>query len=143
MGEDVQQIVGDLSRGAWALTALTIALERGLLDKPGTLPELAAASGCSDVLCGAVLDVLAAHGLARREGDVWTAPAGLDEPRARALMLADLRATQGLHAAVAAGVRDRRAALEGWPAEVPEIVAGQGEVSRAATERIIQQFLPR
>lgn len=130
------QLVGELSMSMWALTVLSCADEAGLLDnldQPRSPQALARHAGAPAALVEAVLDVLLALRLVRREGAAFIAEpvltASLTGP-ARALIRAELRShlMQSEHLTEAA----RHGVLStGWRHTDPQVLQAQGTRSSA------------
>ncbi|MGH3904113.1 MAG: SAM-dependent methyltransferase [Pseudonocardiaceae bacterium] len=147
LAKPLSQVVGELSMSAWALTALGCADEVGLLDElgePRSLDVLASRTGVPAALVEAVLEVLLAMGLVRRDGTVFLAePAlavSLTGP-ARELLRADLRS----HLLQSAQLIDsaRRGVLSiGWRHTDPQILQAQGTRSSAIATAWVDHVFP-
>ena len=130
------QLVGELATSTWALAALGCADETGLLGElgePRSAEALASRTGVPAPLVEAVLGVLLALGLARRDGEAFAAEpalaASLTGP-ARALLRADLRShlLQSCHLVEGAS---QGTLTTGWRHTHPEILQAQGTRSSA------------
>jgi len=148
--EDTQRAVQDLCNQGWAVTALAVAAERGLIERlaqGGTADELAPASSLSPRMARAVLDVLVAIGLARCSEDArYSASDGLAALLADGgapALLADLRSTLGQHAQAQRDARETDSSLEGWRTLDPVIVEAQARLSMGATQAMIAAMFPR
>lgn len=144
----LSQVVGELSMSAWALTALGCADEAGLLDgldEPRSLDVLASRIGVPAALVEALLEVLLALGLVRREGAAFLAEpilaASLTGP-ARTLLRADLRS----HLLQSANLVEeaRRGVLSTeWRHTDPQILQAQGTRSSAIATVWADHVFPR
>lgn len=141
------QLVGELSMSVWALAALGCADETGLLDEldePRSPEALASRTGVPAALVEAVLDVLLALGLARRDGEAFGAEsalaASLTGP-ARALLRADLRShlLQSSHLVERAG---QGALSPGWRHTDSRILQAQGTRSSAIAGTWAEHVVP-
>jgi SAM-dependent methyltransferase len=147
--EEVLRALTELSERTWALNAVSAVAESGMLaaleaDSPRSAAEIGAAHGVPPSVAERLLDVVAALGLAVREGDRFRAAPGLRAllSRGAAVLSADLRTTrlQGAHLVDAA----RRGALaSGWRDDDRELVAAQGILSSAIFEPVRQRLLPQ
>ncbi|MBS1123875.1 MAG: hypothetical protein H6Q90_6103 [Deltaproteobacteria bacterium] len=139
MPTDLRALVSELNRGTWALGALSVAAERGVLsalaERPCSLDEIATIARMAPATARALADVLAALGLAVVEADLVRDAGMLASMRdlgASKVLAADLRSTFGT-------VRDSTYAaatsvpVEGWRAVDPVAVRAQATVSQAIT----------
>jgi precorrin-6B methylase 2 len=142
--EATRKLFEELSRDAWALSAIGVAAQRGmfarLLEGSASVAELAEAAGLEPVTTAAVVDVVVAIGLASRSSDRVALADGMRT------CLGDLGpdnlgcdATSTLGAALAPLLRacEPGAAIGGWPANERAIARAQGRVSGSATKRMI------
>ena len=145
-GPDLGRRVAELADGAWALAALSVSLEKGLLRALAEGADAAAAArrtGLPQALVTRLLDVLVALGAAERDGDAYR-PAPAAEPlladRAVAERLA-AEARSTLLQAADLGARSRGGLdLEGWRHEDPDILRNQGVSSASAVPVLAAAF---
>ena len=131
-----QDKLADLSRASWALNALAVACERGILDAlvsaPRSVAEVSTIAKMQPATVAALVDVLAAVGFLERDGDVVRATEALRpmvEGRGVEYLTAELRSMLGVQAATLARARETGAALEGWRTDDPTVVRAQGVLS--------------
>src|SRR3569623_2693951 len=108
-----QDRLADLSRASWALNALAVACERGILAAlvavPRSVAELSTIATMQPATVAALVDVLAAVGFLERDGDVVRATAALRpmvEGRGVEYLTAELRSMLGVQAATLARARE-------------------------------------
>lgn len=154
-----RKLLDELSRHAWALSALGVASQRGLLarlfDAPATTAQLAEAGGIDLGTTSVIVDVVVALGLANRDGEhvalddglrahlaeVGPAMVGHDAISTLGAAIAPLRA-----AAEAGGKPGGRTPLPttiplgGWPAGDRWIVRAHGRLSEATAPRMSALF---
>ena len=148
--EQVGHLVAQLSASTWALAALDACLEAGLLEhltEPRGPAELSERTGVPGTLVEALLDMLAALGLVRREGDAFIVAAGLQPlltPPARDYLLRDVRATVLQTRALMEGAR-RGTLRTGWTHTDPELLEAQGAGSTGApaARMLSERLFPR
>ncbi len=140
----VQEQLGKHFLGAWVLTSLEIASNRGLvaaLAEGGTVESLADAGRVSVGVVRGLIDVFAAQGWIDASNDRvrWTDPArtALAVGAAGAFVQSDVHTTLEQHSALWRRVRDPGDALEGWRAIDPEVVEAQARHSEAANAMIL------
>ena len=98
-GQEAQRIIDDLSRSVWGFATLTAALEADLLEllaEPQEFGAISTRSRLDPSLVQAMLKVLVAVGLARRDGRRFVAVPGMAPllaPDAKEVFLAQLRST--------------------------------------------------
>jgi 2-polyprenyl-3-methyl-5-hydroxy-6-metoxy-1,4-benzoquinol methylase len=145
MSREVHARIEGLIDATWAFSALAAASEIGLLatlDPSCTAAEAAARSRISSDLASALLDVLLALGLARREAERYEAT-----PQLRGFLAASspddllpwlrsqhLQSRQMVDAARHGDLRP------GWIHTDPEILQAQGRSGRAATRELAEVF---
>jgi len=140
--EATRKLVDEMCRNAWALSALTVAANRGLLvrleEGPATIDELATAGRIDHSVAHGIADVLVALGLASKIEDRVAIDEGL-----RAWLGAsgpscgdDLLATLGSLLAPARSSAEPEARVGGWTADDRLLVRAQGRVSHAGSQRI-------
>lgn len=142
--EQVSELITDLSRRAWALAALTIASERGMLralaEGPRDVASLASVTSLAPKTVAAAADVLVAIGLAHRDGDRIRLDPGLVErcsrPEGHELLNAELRSTVSSILGATRAARDPASVVEGWRADDVDLVRAQGRLSRAVTRQM-------
>ena len=147
-GRPLPQLVGELTMSAWGLAALASADETGLLDElrdGGSAQALARRRGLPAPFVEAVLDVLVALGLVRREGRVFVAgptltPA-LSEP-ARSSLRAELRSNLLQSARMVEGAEQGDAPV-GWRHTESRILQAQGRRSGALVGVWVEHVFPR
>jgi precorrin-6B methylase 2 len=139
MPTDLRALVSELNRGTWALGAISLAAERGVLsaiaERPCTLQELATVATLAPATASALADVLAALGLVVVEEGVVRdagALASMRDPGASKVLAADLRSTLGT-VRDAAYAAEAKVAIEGWRAVDLVAVRAQATVSQAIT----------
>jgi 2-polyprenyl-3-methyl-5-hydroxy-6-metoxy-1,4-benzoquinol methylase len=141
----VRKRVEGLVDATWAFSALSAALELGFLtdlDSARTPAELSQKTGVSEDLTAALLDVLASHGLVRREGLSY---GGVPDVMAflnatpREDMLAQLRSAHFQSRAMVDAAR-HGALRTGWTHTDPELLQAQGRSGRASTHAMVQVF---
>jgi hypothetical protein len=139
MATDLRSLTNDLARGAWSLTALAIAAERGVLsslaERPRTVDEIARDASIDVATAKALVDVLEANEVVSRQGDSVHDSGSLQpfrDPSAAKVLAADIRSTLGTtrDATYAAETTQR---VEGWRAVDPVAVRAQGILSHAMT----------
>ena len=142
---DVGKRIDALVDTAWAFSALSAAVELGLLtdlDSPRTPAELAMSSGLSEALTSALLDVLASTGLARREELRYVGVPeviALFKASPREDVLARLRSAHLQSRAMVDAAR-HGALRPGWLHTDPELLQAQGRSGRASTHAMAQIF---
>lgn len=142
-----RKLFEELSRHAWALSAVGVAAQRGLLAKlalaPATIDELADAGGLDLTSAAAIVDVIVAAGLASKDGDrvaldegmrAYLVDAGAEGPGHDAI------ATLAGAAAPLRAAAEKGARVGGWPADDRLAVRAQGRLSGAATRRMVGLF---
>jgi 2-polyprenyl-3-methyl-5-hydroxy-6-metoxy-1,4-benzoquinol methylase len=141
----VRERIDGLIDATWAFSALSAAVELGLLtglDSARTPAELSRNAGASEALASALLDVLASIGLVRREGPGY---AGAPEVTAfltaspREDLLARLRSAHFQSRAMVDAAR-RGTLRPGWIHTDPELLQAQGRSGRASTHAMAQIF---
>jgi predicted O-methyltransferase YrrM/DNA-binding transcriptional ArsR family regulator len=136
---DLDRRVSDLADGAWALAALSTALEHGLLEgEPAGAADIARRTGLAEPLVARLLDVLVALGFVERRADgTYRAAAGLADRGVAERLGAEARSTL-LQAAELGrgGPLDR----EGWRHEDPALLHAQGVSSSAAVPALAAAF---
>lgn len=143
--QEAQACIDELYRSAWALSALAVALERGViaaLAAPAPAAELATRLGLSAELVSGVLDVLVAVGLVTTDGARYAATSGLGELAQSQFLLADLRSTLGSNRQLIAAAQNHSEAIGGWRTSDPIAVEAQGKVSTFVTRRLITELFP-
>jgi len=148
-GASLERQVGGLADAAWALAALSVALEQGLvraLAAGGDAAAIAQRTGLPTPVVARLLDVLGGLGLA--EWDEATqayrpaaaAAALIDDPGLGERLAAEARSA--LLQAADLGVRAREGTLdlEGWRHEDPEILQLQGVSSSGAVPALAAAF---
>lgn len=140
------EVAAALSERAWALAALSAALDSGLaaaLSEPATADDLARRAELEPALAERLLGVLEALGLATHDDDgVWDGRELVAElgPRAR-FVHADVR-----NAVLQAGDLAARAArgnlVAGWAHTDRLVLETQGEMSAAAVEPLVRFAIP-
>src|SRR4030095_7803940 len=82
-GQQARRVIDELSSSVWAFATLTAALEAGLLEQladPRELGAISVRSGLDPSLTEGILDVVAALGLVRRDGQRFVAAPRLTPP---------------------------------------------------------------
>ena len=128
---EVSDVVRNLGTSVWAFSALSSAVEAGLLDyltEPRTSSYIGEQTGTPAALVERVLDIMAALGLVRREGDVFASEPGLLpslQSPAKQYLLADVRTTylQAWHLIDSA---KRHSVALGWHFTDPETLNVMG-----------------
>ena len=143
-----QERIASLSTSVWELAALAAAVESGLvaaLDEPREDGELAEQTGLPFAVAAALLDVLAAMGLAERVDDRWVAGAEL-EPAVRGPRLGamrdDLRTTLLQAQALYATARSDPPALGRWRHTDEELLQAQGRLSASVIPMLAEVLFP-
>jgi hypothetical protein len=129
-------------QSVWALSALRVAAEHGLIASLASGPRqgsaLANGAGLHPVVVMRVLDVLVACGLLSREGDVFTLT---EQGRAQAsrgdALRADMAATFGQARALVEEAR-RGTLVPGWRHVDPEVIRSQAILSNHMTTRMLK-----
>jgi hypothetical protein len=146
-----RKLFDELSRHAWALSALGIASQRGLfgrlLDAPATAAELADAGGLDLGTTTAIVDVVVALGLASKVGDHVAIDDGLRAYLGEvgpAMVGHDAISTFGaastpLRAAAQTGAQVQ-SVIGGWPAGDRLVARAQGRISEATSRRMAALF---
>ena len=136
-------VLTDLSRNAWALSAIAVAAERGILAAlatgPQTVPELARRTKLQPPTVSAIADLLASLQLATRVDQTITASAELAAAGAgmgAQLVAADICSTLGALANAASASREPERAVEGWAPTDPAVVKAQALLSGVTSEKV-------
>jgi 2-polyprenyl-3-methyl-5-hydroxy-6-metoxy-1,4-benzoquinol methylase len=146
--QDVQRLVGGLIDSTWAFSTLAAAMELGLLDAldPAcSAADVAAKTEITADVARALLDILVALGLARRDGDLYLASSGSSEfllGTQRDDVLAWLRSMhfQSRELVDAA----RHGSLQpGWIHTDPEILQAQGRTGGGPIRAMAAQVFPQ
>jgi precorrin-6B methylase 2 len=144
-GQQARQILDELSSSVWAFATLTAALEAGLLEllaEPQELGAISAHPGLDPSLTQAMLEVLVALGLVRRDGQVAVAAPGLGPllgPEAKEVLVAQLRSTDLQSRQLVDGARHGGLA-PGWQHTDPELLEAQGRSGKGAIPAMVQSI---
>ena len=131
-GAQEGQRILELVSCVWAFSALSAALESGLLeglDTPQTGAQISARTGIADELIKAVLEVLSALGLVTGGADGYACTPGMVGYLSRRhpdVVRADLRASRLLAGELTALLRPGHCAPPGWHYSDPELLQAQG-----------------
>jgi SAM-dependent methyltransferase len=152
MGIDTREAakarIEDLVQASWALTALSVATERRLLEPLASGVSAARAAqlaGVREDVVAAALDVLCSVGLLTRTGESYVSSPGfadLVQGGGAGMLGADLRSTLSTQQHVVATGREPGRAIGGWPAHDPVAVEAQGIASYELTRGMASNFLP-
>jgi 2-polyprenyl-3-methyl-5-hydroxy-6-metoxy-1,4-benzoquinol methylase len=138
-------LVNDLVNSTWALAALRVAIESGMLaslTEPRTVAFLSERAGMPAPLAESILDVAVALNLVQRDGDVFSSTPGI-----RPLMgtqgwewlLAKLRSAQ-LQSQYMVQHAAQRDLVPGWRHTNPELLLAQG---RLGSDEMVTMFINR
>jgi predicted O-methyltransferase YrrM len=142
-GQQARQVIDELSSSVWAFATLTAALEAGLLEllaEPQELGAIGAHSGLDPSLTQAMLEVLVALGLVRRDRQVVVAAPGLGPqlgPEAKEVLVAQLRSTDLQGRQLIDRARQGGLGL-GWRHTDPMLLEAQGRSGKGAMPAMIQ-----
>jgi predicted O-methyltransferase YrrM len=142
-GQQARRVIDELSSSVWAFATLTAALEAGLLEQladPQELGATSARSGLDPSLTEGILDVVAALGLVRRDGQRFMAAPGLKPllvSDAKEVLVAQLRSTDLQSRQLTDGARHGGLGL-GWQHTDPELLEAQGRSGKGAMPAMIQ-----
>jgi len=145
----VREVVAELGQRAWALAALSAAVEAGLLvalAETGDVDELGERTGMAPALVERLLDVLVALELVHRGEDGRYAPdaqlAALTAPPGLEPLRAELRTTALQAADLTTRARAGKLSV-GWEHTDPVLLEAQGAVSAGAVELLETVVFPR
>jgi 2-polyprenyl-3-methyl-5-hydroxy-6-metoxy-1,4-benzoquinol methylase len=144
---DVQRCIDGLIDSTWAFSALASAVETGLigaLDPSCTAGEAAVRANLSEGIATALLDVLVALGLARRESGRYVSAPGLREflrTSQQEDILAWLRSAHFQSRAMVEAAR-RGELRPGWNYTDPEILQAQGRTGRTGVQALAAYVFP-
>lgn len=142
--KDILSSISELSSAAWAYTALSAAIELGVvneLDSPVTAAELGDRLGVDAGLVTDMLGVLAALGAVERSGDRFSATPAFETFRSGSLaqvMRAGIRSDHLQTAEAFGRARDGDLA-PGWSHLDPDVLVAQGET--AGLFRLAAEFV--
>jgi SAM-dependent methyltransferase len=148
-GAPLERHVGELADATWALAALSVALDQGLvraLAAGGDAEAIAHRTGLPAAIAARLLDVLDGLGLA-----TWDAPAAayrpapaltplLEDPGLGRRLAAQARSALLQAADLGSRAREGTLDLDGWRHEDPEILQLQGVSSSAAVPALAGAF---
>jgi 2-polyprenyl-3-methyl-5-hydroxy-6-metoxy-1,4-benzoquinol methylase len=136
---ETRQVMEQLSNSVWAFSALSYALETGLLEQltePRTSAFLSERTGIPQNLAEQICDVLVSLNLVTRQGDGFAADEGLLpllSQSARGFVLANLR-TARFQSNHFVDTAKQPASSIGWSFTDPAILQAQGMVSASGQE---------
>ncbi|HYW26983.1 MAG TPA: acyl-CoA dehydrogenase family protein [Terriglobales bacterium] len=141
--ETAQRTIAELTDSWWAFTVLVSALECGLIDQlrvPTTPSDAGERLGAPVRLVEEMLDVLAATGLVRRDGEHFAVTDGLESLLGAAPIRTAIQ-SEALSAVLQGGGfldRARRGRFAvGWHHDDPELLEAQGRPSAAICEILL------
>jgi len=143
-----RQVINDLISSVGAFSALTCALETGLLEalsESRSLADLSHQSGIPTSLVEGMLDVLVASGLLQRDDNAYRAAPDLLpllQAPFRDPLLADVRSAY-LQSREMIDAAKRRTLAVGWYHTDPELLAAQGTPGGLLFYMLAQMLFPR
>jgi 2-polyprenyl-3-methyl-5-hydroxy-6-metoxy-1,4-benzoquinol methylase len=144
----VRRFIWELEASTLALSALSSALEAGILDHlaaPQALPEISQRTGVPAPLVEGLLDVLVGLRLVRRAGDEFVCEPGLASwasGRAKEFLLASLHSDRLQSSELVERSKKKVLSLDGWYSSDPEILEAQGTRSAQLVGAWVQSSFP-